>query len=40
MVSAQNLVKVSDRADEALGSFDFAAHGGHNAVRLFVQGFG
>jgi hypothetical protein len=34
------MVRVSDSADTALNEFDFAAQGGRNAIRLFIQGYG
>lgn len=34
------LVKVSESADTALNEFDFAAQGGRNSIRLFIQGYG
>ena len=39
-MSGSELVKISDSADEALNAFDFAAQGGRNSIRLFVQGYG
>lgn len=39
IVSATQLISVTDSASTALGTFDFAAHG-DKAVRVFLQGFG
>ena len=40
IMSNTELVKISDSADRALSEFDFAAQGGRNSIRLFVQGYG
>ena len=39
-MSQVEMVKVSQSADTALNEFDFAAQGGRNAIRLFIQGYG
>ncbi len=39
-MSDNKFVNISDSADQALGEFEFAAHGGKNAIRLFLQGYG
>ncbi len=38
-MSDTQLISVTDAASEALGAFDFEAHG-KKAVRIFLQGFG
>jgi len=39
-MSDTELIKISESADSALSDFDFKSNGDHNAVRIYVQGFG
>jgi hypothetical protein len=39
ILSDTQLISVTDAANQALGAFDFASHGG-KAIRIFLQGFG